>query len=112
VAVLDVPAELRGDDDATAERLERLADQFLVQRRDVGNCSESKTLPDNPSTGPCMAPASRIFAAVSDALGASLHTESGAVIADAVHRQVPLVIVPTACVAEPPLCRPPRGGDP
>ncbi|VXC02812.1 hypothetical protein MICRO8M_70341 [Microbacterium sp. 8M] len=35
LAVPDVPAELRGDDDATAERLERLPDQFLVLVRPV-----------------------------------------------------------------------------
>jgi D-alanyl-D-alanine carboxypeptidase len=34
-----------------------------------GTCSESKTMPDNPSTGPCMAPATRVFVAVADALG-------------------------------------------
>lgn len=34
-----------------------------------GACTESKTMKDNPSTGACMAPATRIFVAVSDALG-------------------------------------------
>jgi D-alanyl-D-alanine carboxypeptidase len=34
-----------------------------------GTCKESKTLPDNPSSGRCMAPSTRIFVALSDALG-------------------------------------------
>lgn len=34
-----------------------------------GDCSESKTLADNPATVPCMLPAVRIFTEVSDALG-------------------------------------------
>jgi D-alanyl-D-alanine carboxypeptidase len=34
-----------------------------------GTCKESKTLPDNPSSGRCMALSTRIFVALSDALG-------------------------------------------
>jgi D-alanyl-D-alanine carboxypeptidase len=34
-----------------------------------GACTESKTLPDNPTKAPCMAPATRVFTAVSEALG-------------------------------------------
>ncbi|MFF2053225.1 serine hydrolase domain-containing protein [Leifsonia sp. NPDC058194] len=34
-----------------------------------GACTESKTLPDNPTSAPCMAPATRVFVAVAEALG-------------------------------------------